>query len=91
MPFMFAREELLSFANALEELLATRSGAAELYGMENEDVIRFGTDHEGELRASGTLHEAPEGQTLTFAFVAKWTGLPVFLQGLRQLQADLAT
>jgi hypothetical protein len=90
MPFVFARDELVAFANALDVLMATRSGEAPLHGWENEDIIRFATGHDGQLRISGRLHEAPAVQQLTFSFAAEWVGLESFVADLRQLRVGTA-
>jgi hypothetical protein len=87
LPFVFARDEADSFAQALDALNATRSGKAALNGSENEDVIRFESGHVGELRVTGRLHEGAEAQQLNFNFVAEWDGLSSFIDGLRQLRA----
>ena len=87
LPFVFARDELVSFATALEGMDAARAGIAVLHGSENEDVIRFESGRVGELRISGQLHEAGEAQQLIFSFVAEWEGLDSFIGGLRQLRA----
>ena len=85
MPFVFTRDELVSFLEALDALDGARAGVAELRGRENEDVIRFESVHLGELRISGRLHEGSEAQQLTFNFAAEWAGLDAFVDGLRQL------
>jgi hypothetical protein len=90
LPFVFARDELVSFAEALAALCTTRSGVAQLHGRENEDVIRFESAWMGELRIAGHLHEGSEAQQLTFDFAAAWDGLESFIDGLRRLQAGIA-
>lgn len=90
MPLVFTRNELDSFAEGLDALHDTRSGAALLHGRENDDVIRFESTDMGELRIAGDLHEEPAAQRLTFRFVAEWAGLPSFLEGLRQLRSGYA-
>jgi hypothetical protein len=86
LPFVFLHDELVSFAEALDVLDATRSGVAKLHGRENEDIIRFESAHVRELRISGDLHETLESQRLTFSYVAKWEGLTSFIGGLRELR-----
>lgn len=90
LPFVFSRDELVSFTVALDALYATRSGVAHLNGRENGDIIRFESAHVGELRISGRLHEGSEAQQLAFNFAAQWNGLDRFLDGLRRLETGVA-
>ena len=86
LPFIFARDDLLSFAEALETLSTTRSGVARLPSSENDDVIRFESADVGELRVCGELDETSGAQRLTFSFVAEWEGVGAFVDTLRQLR-----
>ena len=85
LPFIFARDDLLSFAEALETLSTTRSGVARLPSSENDDVIRFESADVGELRVCGELDEMSGTQRLAFGFVTEWEGLGAFIDTLRQL------
>ena len=91
MPFVFSRDALESFADALEALSATRSGEATLRSIENDDVIRFDTSEEAQLRIGGDLSEEADAQRLTFRFAAEWAGLDAFLMGIRRLRTGHAT
>ena len=88
LPFVFARDDLRSFAEALDALSSTRSGVARLRSSENDDVIRFESAEVGELRVCGELDETSGAQRLTFSFVSEWEGLDAFTNTLRQLRAQ---
>ncbi len=85
LPFVFASDDLLSFAEALETLSTARSGVARLPSSENDDVIRFESADVGQLRVCGDLNETSGAQRLTFSFVAEWEGLDAFTDALRHV------
>lgn len=86
LPFVFARDALRAFADALENLRAERVGSASLRGSMSDDVIRFESGDPGKLRICGDLYEAEGKQHLTFSFVAEWEGMDTFADGIRQLR-----
>ena len=85
LPFVFARGQLASFAEALDGLLATRSGTASLLASTSDDIIRFKSADRGILCVCGDLHEAEGMQRLTFSFVAEWERLERFIDGIHRL------
>ena len=91
MPFVFTRDALGAYADALVALSASRSGVAELRAAENDDMIRFDSREVGQLRVSGELNESENAQRLTFRFAAEWAGLDAFLEGIRRLRTENAS
>jgi hypothetical protein len=85
LPFVFARDQLASFAEALDGLFSTRSGTASLRASTSDDIIRFESADPGRLRVCGDLHETEGTQRLTFSFVAEWEGLVMFIDGIHRL------
>ena len=87
LPFVFHRDDLTAFAEALDAVAATRSGVALLRGSASDDVIRFEAGNEGALRVCGDLYETSGMQRLTFSFAAEWEGVDAFSDGIRRLRA----
>lgn len=91
LPFMFTRDDLLAFDQAIAALREKRIGIARLPATSENDVIEFVAADGGDLCVRGNLHEVDGQQSLTFSFAAAWEGLTTFADGLRRLRIGSAS
>ncbi|MEO8621743.1 MAG: hypothetical protein ABI625_11810 [bacterium] len=86
LPFVFTRDALTTFAEALDCIGPRARGTASLAAHAGNDVVRFEAMTTGQLRIAGDIHETEDApQHLQFNFPAEWAGIPLFANGLRQL------